>query len=93
MEVGPAPFPHSGHPELLATREGPILHLADTAHLTLAPPEDPLPPLPWHDDTARRTRWAALKDAAGEDTAGEPRETRDPPETPDALDGRAAPDA
>ncbi len=27
-EVGPAPFPHSGHPELLATREGPILHLA-----------------------------------------------------------------
>lgn len=27
-EVGPAPLPHSGHPELLATREGPILHLA-----------------------------------------------------------------
>lgn len=27
-EVGPAPFPHSGHPELLATREGPILHIA-----------------------------------------------------------------
>jgi hypothetical protein len=27
-EVGPAPFPHSGHPELLATREGPVLHLA-----------------------------------------------------------------
>ncbi|MCX7426182.1 MAG: sialidase family protein [Planctomycetia bacterium] len=27
-EVGPAPFPHSGHPELLATREGPILHVA-----------------------------------------------------------------
>lgn len=26
--VGPAPFPHSGHPELLATREGPILHIA-----------------------------------------------------------------
>jgi hypothetical protein len=26
--VGPAPFPHSGHPELLATREGPILHFA-----------------------------------------------------------------
>lgn len=26
--VGPAPFPHSGHPELLATREGPILHVA-----------------------------------------------------------------
>ena len=23
-----APFPHSGHPELLATREGPIFHLA-----------------------------------------------------------------
>ena len=23
-----APFPHSGHPELLATREDPILHLA-----------------------------------------------------------------
>lgn len=27
-EVGPAPFPHSGHPELLATRAGPILHVA-----------------------------------------------------------------
>ena len=27
-EVGPAPFPHSGHPELLATREGPVLHVA-----------------------------------------------------------------
>jgi len=26
--VSPAPFPHSGHPELLKTREGPILHLA-----------------------------------------------------------------
>ena len=26
--VEPAPFPHSGHPELLATREGVILHLA-----------------------------------------------------------------
>ena len=26
--VGPAPFPHSGHPELLATREGPVLHVA-----------------------------------------------------------------
>jgi len=25
---GPAPFPHSGHPELLATREGPVLHIA-----------------------------------------------------------------
>jgi photosystem II stability/assembly factor-like uncharacterized protein len=25
-----APFPHSGHPELLATREGPILHIATT---------------------------------------------------------------
>jgi hypothetical protein len=26
--VGPAPFPHSGHPDVLATREGPILHVA-----------------------------------------------------------------
>ena len=26
--VGPSPLAHSGHPELLATREGPILHLA-----------------------------------------------------------------
>ncbi len=25
---GPAPFPHSGHPELLATREGVVLHIA-----------------------------------------------------------------
>jgi hypothetical protein len=25
-----APFPHSGHPELLATREGVILHIATT---------------------------------------------------------------
>jgi hypothetical protein len=28
--TGPAPFPHSGHPELLATREGVILHVATT---------------------------------------------------------------
>jgi hypothetical protein len=27
-DVRQAPFPHSGHPELLATREGPILHVA-----------------------------------------------------------------
>ena len=26
--AGPAVLPHSGHPELLATREGPILHVA-----------------------------------------------------------------
>lgn len=26
--AGPAPFPHSGHPELLATREGVVLHVA-----------------------------------------------------------------
>jgi len=26
----PAPFPHSGHPELLRTREGVILHIAPT---------------------------------------------------------------
>jgi hypothetical protein len=26
----PAPFPHSGHPELLATREGIVLHIATT---------------------------------------------------------------
>lgn len=29
-EVGPAPFPHSGHPELLVTKEGPILHVASS---------------------------------------------------------------
>jgi hypothetical protein len=29
-DVRDAPFPHSGHPELLATREGPILHIATT---------------------------------------------------------------
>ena len=28
--AGSAPFPHSGHPELLATREGVILHIATT---------------------------------------------------------------
>jgi len=28
--IVPAPFPHSGHPELLATREGPILHVASS---------------------------------------------------------------
>jgi len=27
-EAGPAPLPHSGHPELLATKEGPVLHIA-----------------------------------------------------------------
>ncbi len=26
--VRPAPLPHSGHPELLATREGPVFHIA-----------------------------------------------------------------
>lgn len=30
VDARPAPFPHSGHPELLATREGPILHIATT---------------------------------------------------------------
>jgi hypothetical protein len=29
-DLGPAPFPHSGHPDVLATREGPILHVAST---------------------------------------------------------------
>jgi hypothetical protein len=29
-QYGPAPFPHSGHPELLVTREGAILHIATT---------------------------------------------------------------
>ena len=28
--VGPSPLPHSGQPELLAMREGPVLHLATT---------------------------------------------------------------
>ena len=27
-DFGPAPFPHTGQPELLATREGPVLHIA-----------------------------------------------------------------
>lgn len=30
VNVRPAPLPHSGHPELLATREGLILHVATT---------------------------------------------------------------
>jgi len=29
-KIGPSPFPHSGHPELLATREGAVLHIATT---------------------------------------------------------------
>jgi hypothetical protein len=29
-EIAAAPLPHSGHPELLSTREGPILHVATT---------------------------------------------------------------
>jgi hypothetical protein len=28
QDVGPAPLPHSGHPELLAAREGIVLHIA-----------------------------------------------------------------
>ena len=28
--VKPAPMPHSGHPDLLATREGPVLDIATT---------------------------------------------------------------
>lgn len=36
VRVGPAPFPHSGHPELLATREGAILHVATSGiHATV----------------------------------------------------------
>ena len=31
LSSGPAPFPHSGHPELLATREGVALHLASSS--------------------------------------------------------------
>lgn len=35
-DVGAAPFPHSGHPELLATREGAVLHLATSGiHWTI----------------------------------------------------------
>jgi hypothetical protein len=35
-DVRPSPLAHSGHPELLATREGPILHIAPTGiHGTL----------------------------------------------------------
>jgi hypothetical protein len=30
IHYGPAPFEHSGHPELLATREGVVLHIATT---------------------------------------------------------------
>jgi hypothetical protein len=30
QDVRPAPLPHSGHPELLATREGVILHIANS---------------------------------------------------------------
>lgn len=30
QDVRSAPFGHSGHPELLATREGPVLHIATT---------------------------------------------------------------
>lgn len=29
-KIGPAPLPYSGHPELLATREGVVLHIAST---------------------------------------------------------------
>jgi hypothetical protein len=29
-KAGPSVLPHSGHPELLATREGPVLHVATT---------------------------------------------------------------
>jgi len=35
-KVGPAPFPHSGMPELLATREGAVLHIATSGvHYTV----------------------------------------------------------
>lgn len=35
-EPGPAPFPHSGHPDLLATAEGAILHVATSGvHATV----------------------------------------------------------
>jgi hypothetical protein len=35
-DVAPAPFPHSGHPDLIATQEGPVLHLATSGiHCTI----------------------------------------------------------
>ena len=33
-KVGPSVLPHDGQPELLATREGPILHVASGIHWT-----------------------------------------------------------
>lgn len=46
--VGPAPFPHSGHPELLATREGVVLHVATSG-------------VDWTDDAGRT--WRRLEGA------------------------------
>lgn len=44
--VGPSTLPHSGQPELQATREGPILHLATTG-------------IHWTDDAGKT--WTPLK--------------------------------
>ena len=44
VSFGPAPFPHSGHPEMLSAREGVALHLATTGiHWTADAGEN------WHD--------------------------------------------
>ena len=48
--VRPAPFSHSGHPELLATREGLILHLASTGISWTADAGEH-----WHDGNAGST--------------------------------------
>lgn len=50
--VGPAPFPHSGHPELLATREGAVIHAATSGlHWTVDAGKT------WHELNVPATRY------------------------------------
>jgi hypothetical protein len=64
QDVRPAPLPHSGHPELLATREGLILHIATSGIDATADAGKTWRPLPGAKPSAYYSR--SLQDADGQ---------------------------
>ncbi|MDB5323287.1 MAG: hypothetical protein JWN40_4918 [Phycisphaerales bacterium] len=64
QNVAPAPLPHSGHPELLATREGLILHIATSGIDATADAGKTWRPLPGARPSAYYPR--SLQDADGQ---------------------------
>jgi hypothetical protein len=63
QDVHPAPLPHSGHPELLATREGLVLHVATSGIDATADAGKTWHPLPGAKPSAYYPR--SLQDADG----------------------------